>query len=789
MKYLSFILIFTISLFAGSGTSSSSGSNQFKNAIAPAKTIKTYKSATGDKNASKWTMKDYEQQELGSHPRGRIGNTQALFGSTKIGQASQTSDYSQVTRTNLMKNPGLKNIKSINAFNSRVRSDAISKAISNDTIAVNKSDEKIKCFITRNIPFRYRCVKTGVTYGGGMNEGGASALRDCINNCYTQTNCINVAGGSANINEAKTLSVQTNGNKYIISNNNIILNSDIVTSKIIISLSYKNKNKVSSDAMAQISDNITVVVTRPDNTTYYLVRNFKMSDQSSANLYIGERIKSLQITMGSFSKQYYKKGISLKVQVQQEKTQQWLCPQVQDMSYLPKTKFSYLCPSGKIISVGGEFHQYKICVDGNNYGNNANGTYSSEKRCNSICRIPYSCVPNNTTMDTKILENFTEGCIRGQSNCTQKKCQLARLSGEKILNEIVFDADKKYRKTIVNSIQIANADRPKILLRNDLSFLKRSQQEWKDGAYKNMINNATYNETNATLDQDTDVQYAYGQGITSGVAYGVPGVAQRTIYLKLKPNAYSVDTNTKSYLYAMIKVDLAYFAYNEYSKLVRKRDEIYYFKTSMGDTFVAKRLTKDYSVVTTTADNKLQISINAYAHPKDLEFTAKNGNQNGSWVPISEDELAPYFKVINFTANKIYWMYPVINTVGNLINTLPAIFHRREDYSGGAKKYYTGKRDGTAASVAKYRIYTYLSNKRLTLKEFYDKVKSGEAPMIYESLNPFATPNDLTGDGMSKNNIIQIYTYGKLNKKSAFTRIRPRKNDVGKKGFIFVFAQ
>ena len=785
MKYLiSFICALTV-LFASGNTN---GSNQFKNAIAPGKITKTYKPATGDKNVSNWTMKDYEQEELGRHPRGRIGNTQALFGNTKIGKASQTSDFNQVTRTNLLKNKKLKDIKSINAFNSKVRSDAISKAISNNTVAINKSDEKIKCFITRNIPFRYTCTKTGVTYGGGMQEGGAAALRDCINNCYTQSDCVNVAGGASDLINATSLTAKDVDGNYVLSQNTINLNPDISTSKITISLSYKEKDKVSSSDMEKISDNITVIATMPDGTTYYLVQNLKIDEATPVNLHIGERIKSIKIAMGSYSDTLYKKGIVLKVETTQKRTQQWICPKVQDISYLPKTKFSYLCPSGKIIKVGGAFHQYTICVDGNNFGDNANGTYSNKQRCDSVCRVAYSCVSNNTIMDTKILENFTEGCIQGQANCTQKKCQLARLSGEKILNEIVFDADKKYRQTIVNSVEVENADRPKVLLRDDLDFMKRSQQEWKDGAYKNMVQSGTYNETNNMLDQDTKTQYAYGQGITSGVAYGVPGVAQRTIYLKLKPNAYSVDTDTNSYLYAMLKVDLEYFAYDINSKLVRKRDEIWYFKTSMADTFVAKRIIKDYSMVSADSDGKPEISINEYARPQDSEFTATKGNEDGSWISISNSEMAPYFKVVNFTADKIYWTYPIINTVGNLINTLPAIFHSRKDYTEASPKYYTGKRDGKAASVVKYRIYTYLSNKRLTLQEFYDKVESGEAPMIYESLNPFATPNDLHGDGMSKDNIIQIYEYGKIDKKSAFTRIRPRKNDVGKKGFIFVFA-
>lgn len=787
MKYLlSFFAVLTI-LFANPATSKG-GSSQFKNAIAPGKTIITYKKATDDKNVSKWTMKDYEQQELGKHPKGRIGNTQALFGNTQIGRASQTSDYNQVTRTNLLKNPKLKQIKSINAFNSQVRNDAISKAVSNDTIAINKSDEKLKCFITRNIPFRYKCSKTGVTFGGGMNESGVAALRDCINNCYIQSPCVNVSNGS-NIVKNTTLKFYPKGSQYISSNNLIKLNPDIITSKISFSLSYKDKEHVAKNILENLSDNITIIATKADGTTYYLVQNLKIADATPGNLYIGERIKSIKIMMGSFTKQYYPKEIDLNFQINQERREQWICPRVQDISLLPQTKFSYLCPSGHTVKVGSGFHQYTICVDNNNFGDNANGTYSSKERCDSVCRITYSCIPDTTTMDTKILENFTEGCIQGQPNCTQKKCQLARLSGAKILNEKVFDASRKYRETIVNSIQIENADRPKILLRSDLSFIKRSEQEWKDGAYKNMITNGTYNRTTQTLGQDTDVEYAYGQGITSGVAYGVPGVAQRTIYLKLKPNAYSVDTNTNSYLYAMLKVDLEYFAYNINGKKIRKRNEIWYFKTSMGDTFVAKRFIKDYSVISLDTNGLPQISINEYATPQDLEFTAKEGNQEGSWMAISNSELAPYFSVKKFTADKIYHLYPIINTVGNLINTLPGIFHRRADYTTGSKKYYTGKRDGTAEAVVKYRIYTYMSPRKLTLKEFYDKVASGEAPMIYESLNPTATPNDLRGDGVSPENIIQIYTYGKIDKKSAFARIRPRRQDIGKKGFIFVFAQ
>ena len=798
---VSLIFISLIILFARAAEESndSNHSHQFVNVIQPGITIKTYRAATNDSNQSQWTMKDYEHATLGDHSNGRIVNMQATFGNTKIGKAAMTDDFDKVNRNALMHNSDLNDTKSISAFSRSIREDAISKAVHNSMVSVRQTDEKLHCYITRDIPFRYRCVTpgsdgeddgSGVVYGGDMNSGGAAALKECISNCYTQYSCINVGANSQDIDNNITISFRNSdsGDGYIPENGNGIINldSNITTSKIIVHLFYDGGENSRDDNMSNISDNLTIIAKRPDNTSYYLVKNLRIYSENPANLYIGERIKSLKVSMGSYSGQYYDNNITLKIETLQQKSEQWICPELQDLDAFPHTDFADLCPSGRTIQVGDSSHHFTVCTDHNNYGDNANGTFSSQKSCNSICRKANPCVPDNSRITSDGLETFREGCIEGQTNCTRDKCKNARLSGAKIIDEKVFDASRHFRHTIVNSVEIANSNRPKILLSDDLNFSQRSQQEWKDGAYRNMVINGTYNDTNNTIEEDTKTQYAYATGIKSGVGYGVSGSIQRVIYLKLKPNAYSVDTNTESYIYAMLKVDLEYFAYNIDGILTRQRNEIWYFKTAMDqDVFVPKRFFKNYSYTAVDDNNRTSIVTNGYSTPREQEFNEASGR----WVNIDTNSLAPYFLSTVFTSDDIYHNYPIINNVGNLVNTLKGIWHRRDNYAQDSRKYYTGQRDGTAESVVKYRIYAYMSNRKLTLQEFYNKVDSGEVPMIYESLHPFSTPNELQGDGERDGKNIQIYTYGKIENKAAFTRIRPKKNDVGKKGFIFVFAQ
>ena len=755
----------------------------------PAPTLtRTYKPAVGGSNEMNWTTKDWENKvESYRTPSGRIGNLQNTLSRGDLGAAATMTDASKLTRDEVKKDAVFGQIDSNTAFDDAMRSSVVAKSVNNNTLSVRERDKKIRCYITRDIPFRYKCPHTGNVYGGGMREGGAAAKRMCETNCFEQFSCVNVGSGTAAINAQQTFRFDIDSAGQVTKSGGAMnLDSRYVAGFLELDYTFvaPNGTTPASNVLHDTHVLVTVSATRKDGSVYRVVDKMRVDGFSTTSkLYVGQPLRVVDVTVEAGEGNLFEGEVDVTVKAALPANEQWICPQLQDIKGVNPGDYAHLCPSGQVTTVSAGAQSFKICVDGNNFGDNANGTFSSLAKCKSVCRDTFECVPDSSIASTTALEAFREGCIDGQVDCADNDCRNARLAGAKIIDEIVFDASSSYRKTIENGTQIAGSERPRVLLRSDIAFQERSRQEWKDKAYMAMIKNGTYNISRYTFDQDTKMEAAYGVGLSGGVDIGDAGSATRTLYLKLKPNAFSVNTENPIYLYALILADIDYLSYNPEGELILKRDLIWYFKTSEGDTFEAKRRTYDYAVVTGEGPNGTSIALNTYASPKDVAFTGSG------WASISTLQQAPYFKAADFSTAKVFWMIPIIEAMGDIVETFPGIAHTRSSYDGGAGRIYTGPRDDKAESIAKIRVYAYASPVRLTLKEFYDRFDAGEVPMIYESNNPNATSKELVGDGALKENIVNIFMYGEANKKSAFARIRPRKEDLGKKAFIFVFAQ
>ena len=65
-------------------------------------------------------------------------------------------------------------------------------------------------------------------------------------------------------------------------------------------------------------------------------------------------------------------------------------------------------------------------------------------------------------------------------------------------------------------------------------------------------------------------------------------------------------------------------------------------------------------------------------------------------------------------------------------------------------------------------------------------IDNNEIKPIYDSLSFDKYAKDIQSD--SNNTNTQIYLYGKKESKTGFVRIFPKKEDIGKNGFIFIFA-
>ena len=91
----------------------------------------------------------------------------------------------------------------------------------------------------------------------------------------------------------------------------------------------------------------------------------------------------------------------------------------------------------------------------------------------------HSCSLDNTALSTASLQNFREGCIEGQSDCNLNICKSLRLNKAQVLNENIFHGDFEPKPTVVNGALIKGAERPKVLLDEDVDFYGKARKNGK----------------------------------------------------------------------------------------------------------------------------------------------------------------------------------------------------------------------------------------------------------------------------------------------------------------------
>lgn len=148
-----------------------------------------------------------------------------------------------------------------------------------------------------------------------------------------------------------------------------------------------------------------------------------------------------------------------------------------------------------------------------------------------------------------------------------------------IINENVFDATLEAKPTIIAGALVNGAQRPKIVLSEDVDFQTRSKEEWKDGAYRDMVNHGTYRYASKKINEDTESSDAYGMKLmTNSVDTTVQGSATRGLFWINKPRAFDVGENVSFKHYAVLEVVVDGLKYDSYGKQYRVKDKILYVK-------------------------------------------------------------------------------------------------------------------------------------------------------------------------------------------------------------------
>lgn len=742
-------------------------------------TTKTYKDATNSTNTKDWNQQDWKNhfEKNGALSTGMIGTSQTNT-AIKGSDVSLSANPNQLTTSGLRNSDDYKDVKSVHGFKDSVKNSVLDANLTRSTKELNIT-ETTKCYIAREMPIRFKCDKTGLIYGAGINSSGKDAKVNCENECFEQKTCIDVNSGNvtANVNIGQLqLSEGAEKNESTIS-----INSKLDT------LSF---NSSVSKGIVYLD----IEITQADGTKQFFTKKMKLENKEyklkmSLNLqsirfiiYGADKTAIGQISNGSTTNRVSK----------------YICPSTQDISDKKPGDFAYLCPSGKVVTLTGNAQVFKICEDYGVVGDNTDGTFSSFDTCNNVCRTNYECKMDTTSASTNSLQNYREGCIEGQSNCSFNTCKTLRANKNQIINENVFDASLEAKPTIVSGSLVNGAQRPKILLQEDIDFQTRSKEEWKDGAYRDMVKSATYRYAAKKINEDTESSSAYGMKLMeNSTDPTVKGSAIRGLFWINKPRAFDVGEGVQFKHYAVIEATVDSLKYDSYGKQYRVKDKILYVKTSEDDTFKAFAKKRNFAQKSSDKVNDTLVLTATW----EYEYFNTSMNQ---WFPLSSYNSLEYFKNSVITLDGPYLRIPIVNDYNKLMYVLPGVIKSITKNGAYETKNYTGEFNGTGQAIVGLKLYVKYTNETgISYGSVVDDIESGAWDFVYDSTSSVASSQTvisdtkLTADSLTynkpdqrkSNEDIEIFLYGKENNKTAYTRIKPKAEDVGKKGFIYIFAQ
>ena len=675
--------------------------------------------------------------------------------------------------------------KSLHSFNKELRMQLESDMIDNSSVGISKSKNELKCFISRDIPFQYKCSKTNITYGGRIGVSGKKALIKCKSECYDQNICYNAAKTTATNMDPE---IKSKNNKFTFSDENQTydttynVDASRKLQRIGFKIVFEDKNGKSFKNKKYVYVNI-YVTEKGKTEQQMLMRNRISSVDPEAGFYVDQYVSKIRFEF--FNEKNIGFKILPKVKAYYLETEKWFCPAYQDVNSIPYKGFAKQCPNGKITKVSdGGHHFASLCSNGEKAGDNADGTFSNKGSCQSICRQAYRCEAVQSITSTNQLKSFNEGCIAGQGNCKEEECKAARITGLPIIDEVVFDAKMEPTITVKDGEHVGITERPRITNSETLDFEHKNIEEWKDKAYADMVKNHRYVKTKRVIGQNTDKE--------SAVSFSVGENGSNQLIWDLKPRAFDVNNNKQFYLYAVLEIDFEYWAYNSKGIEVPFRDKVYYLKSSLNDTFKPFVRFKDYGKVTVGSRGTPTVSKNEYSIMKYQTFSGKN------WINLSSSLNAPYFKIEKFDEIKFFSRETVINDMGNYNYFLPGMIRSSKKTDLSTINYYNGDFDGTGDNIARTAVHVYYSPTKLSYSDVYEDIlNENDKNLNPKEDNVFFKIHDtgldepsifkLESDSeQSKKESINIYRYGPIDKTSAYFTIKTPSELLGQKGFIYV---
>lgn len=775
---------------------------------------KHYKDANAsDANISRWNTKAWEAEmhKNGLTSNSIIGNTMSIFGSSAEGKLANSGDLSKMKTSELQNNSAFAKNKSIGAFDSALQNVVMNDVANNAYGKVGTRSKKIKCYITRDIGQTYRCTAPGNSLMMSSGMGGRDAMsklkNDCEGQCFTQSSCTNMRQNEQNLSVSEPSKAVT------------LTKSSPSMSFIINTMSNQTINTIDFNETGKGANlKYTVSYIDRNGKKITLIENLLSNAGSLQNfsLYIGDIAQS--ITFTAMLATPYADSINAKISIENisvnyHTNSQFVCPSVQDISnYLPG-EFANICNNGKKTTLtrteGSITKTFTICANSIYPGQNPDGSFYQRHACESVCRRQYECkLLAGGQINFEGLKGFREGCIENTSldcNNFNNDCQQARLNMDaKIVNELVFGGNLRPVPTIVGGVA-TGVERPRLSLSNlaptlgadggsyspnDIQFENQKKEEWKDKAYSDMMKESNWNVTLPRVGENTAANHAYGINLKSGSFYGFSGTSIRALMWRLKPAAFDVGSGTTFKLYAVVRAIVQNYRYDQSGTGVKRPyyDEIWYLKTNINDSFKPFYYNLDaYEIMSNPIDYNL--TLPSY-QPKSTSVGQYSTFDGTSWLSIGSSDLAESFKNEGFTATNAFWEYEILADMEAKYDTLPGIIKSiRHIGEYQDIPLYSGRKDfASGGTIVKLSVSTGYSSSALSYQNIKDMVGDGTITTIFETGNENLYPRYFRGDGEKDNNVA-IYFYGKQGNGSAYFNIKPRKDHIGKKGFIFVYGE
>ena len=164
---------------------------------------------TNSTNPVNWNVTDFkkyiENETNGTLPLNSSlpTNTQSILNSinSKKAKTAFSGNYNQLTTGSLLANETFSDDDAIQkGFDEDLKDTIIGNSIDNPFVNLLDAPDAIKCYIARDIAFRWECPIDNMVYGGEMQSDGRNARLNCENNCFTQHSCAEVGSSKVDNN-------------------------------------------------------------------------------------------------------------------------------------------------------------------------------------------------------------------------------------------------------------------------------------------------------------------------------------------------------------------------------------------------------------------------------------------------------------------------------------------------------------------------------------------------------------------------------------------------------------